>query len=524
MNEVKAKIVGLCIFSFLVLCLSYSCKKEVNNFRTEEQFVSIAKYISSDTTKFNIFFKMIKEGKLLDALSSYNPNGKSYTLFLPTDSAFYAYIKQNNNYSNITQLLTDNDFINVLVRYHVVNSEFRTNDFPFGALPDTTLSGDKLTIGFSNDLDTTIYKVNNVAPIINANIEASNGYIHIISKVLEPIVFSSYDLMKFNPDYSIITKALDTTGLKDKMGFYTTNDNGNIIKNIYTMLVEPDSIYHKSGIYSIEDLISHVKPINGNYSSEDNSLYQFTAYHILDGSYFLDNFENSVNYNTWASLPVRVDASFIIKINQGVANFGTIISGEDTSIINYIEPNYNESNILSKNGPIHIISEVMNLYKPARSERIYEFYEEPLIYNVKNVVNTYQFTMNKFTALTWQGVNEIKYIKSSSNAEMSTNKDYIQINGDFSISYNISKLLPGRYSVKLMANAFSQQNAIIQIFIDDHRVGGNVNLTSGGSSKNPYYEFVLGEYEFSTYTTHIIRIQSLIPGNFIWDYIKFTPV
>ncbi len=522
MKKNKGKLAVVYVFSLLVLSLTYSCKKEVLNFTTEEQFVSIAEFISSDTTRFSVFYKMMKEGRLTDALSSYNPNGNSYTLFLPTDSAFDSYIKQNKNYYNVDQLLADNAFIRVLVRYHVVNREFRTNDFPFGALPDTTLSGDNLTIGFSNDLDTTIYKVNNVAPVIRQNIEASNGYIHIISKVLEPIVYSSYDLLKLNPDYSIFTAALDTTRINDKMGIYTTN--GSNRKNIYTLLVEPDSIYNKSGIYSIDDLISLIKPENSNFSREDNGLYQFVAYHILDGSYFLDNFENSKNYNTWASLPLRIDAGFIIKINQGVANFDTIITGTDTSVINYIEPVYDESNILSKNGPIHVISEIMNLYKPNRAQAIFQFYEEPLINNVRSVPNTYLFTLDNFTVLSWEGVKEISYIKSSSTAEKSSNLDYIQINGDFVISYIIPKLLPGKYSVRLRTNAFNQQNAIIQIFIDNHQIGGNLNLTSGATSDNPYKEFVLGEYEFTTYASHIVRIQSLIPGNFIWDYIRFIPV
>ena len=123
-------------------------------------------------------------GNLLTTLCGYNPYGEGYTLFLPTNEAVDHFIDQGNSYKSFDELLEDTIFLQELSRYHVVNRKIHTNDFPFGALNDTTLSGDWLTIGFFTDGDNALIKVNNTVPIIRANLDLVNGYIHVISSVL----------------------------------------------------------------------------------------------------------------------------------------------------------------------------------------------------------------------------------------------------------------------------------------------------------------------------------------------------
>jgi hypothetical protein len=79
------------------------------------------------------------------------------------------------------------------------------------------------------------------------------------------------------------------------------------------------------------------------------------------------------------------------------------------------------------------------------------------------------------------------------------------------------------YTVYLRADAFSQLNALIEVFIDGKKLGSLIDLSTGGSSANPFYNFELGTINFLKYEEHTIVIQSLIPGRFIWDYIRFEP-
>jgi hypothetical protein len=55
------------------------------------------------------------------------------------------------------------------------------------------------------------------------------------------------------------------------------------------------------------------------------------------------------------------------------------------------------------------------------------------------------------------------------------------------------------------------------------KVGGLIDLTTGGNAQYPYVEFELGEVTLLDYKPHVITVTSLIPGYFDWDYVYFRP-
>ena len=60
--------------------------------------------------------------------------------------------------------MQDTNLVITLGRYHLVNIALHSNEFPYGALPNTNATGDLLTIGFSTNLDSMVTLVNDVAP------------------------------------------------------------------------------------------------------------------------------------------------------------------------------------------------------------------------------------------------------------------------------------------------------------------------------------------------------------------------
>jgi hypothetical protein len=98
------------------------------------------------------------------------------------------------------------------------------------------------------------------------------------------------------------------------------------------------------------------------------------------------------------------------------------------------------------------------------------------------------------------------------------------MDGDFTISYTIPKVVQGIYTVYLGADAFSPLNALVEVFIDGKKLGGLIDLATGGSSSNPFAKIELGTINFLKYEQHVVEIQSLIPGRFAWDYIRFEPL
>lgn len=484
-----------------------------------EDAITISRFLEENQDTYSMFWEFMEFTDLTNTLNAYNPKGNGYTLFLPTNQALEMYIDQNDNYSSFEELLADSDFANLLIRYHLVNSSINSNDFPFGALPDTTATGDFLTVGFDETGDSVVYRINNQAPVTIKNIELINGYIHVIGETLQPVTMSSLDWIKENPDFSIFAEAVMLTGLNDSLGIYRTTAAGKVVDNQYTLLAEPDSVFHKHGIMNIDDLVERYESPGLALTDFENGFYQFIAYHIMEGSYFLDEFDETNNYNTYANFPVQIVADLEIKINPGKDTLDLIIEGADTTVINYVRLDMTNSNILTKNGPVHLLRDIMEVKTPGRTIRTFMFYEETQIYEVRNTIGEYIFSdQEDMEVLSWFGPEYITYIKAS--AMSANNNDYLLIQGNFTIDYIIPKMLPGRYYIEFRAESNNNDNANIQVAFDGKKLGSSFDLTSGG---NPYRVFKLGIVEFQNYESHLITVNSLLPGKFIWDFVRFTP-
>lgn len=283
-------------------------------------------------------------------LCGYNPYGEGYTLFLPTDEAVDQFIQQSQDYTSFEELMLDTGFVHALTRYHTTNRKIHPNEFPYGALKDRTLTDDRLTIGFYTDLENPLYKVNDVAPIVHPNLEMTNGYIHVISEMLQQVEISGYDWLQRQEEYSILAQATELSEIRNRLWW-----------DRYPILAEPDTIYQKYGIQTIEDLIDRIATPGIPYTDRENSFYQFVAYHFMRDEFYLnDLYLGNEEYRTLGDERVTFDVGFDIKINPGVDTFQIDISENgDTTVIDYIRLIWDECNILTSSGPIHSISELL---------------------------------------------------------------------------------------------------------------------------------------------------------------------
>jgi uncharacterized surface protein with fasciclin (FAS1) repeats len=328
-----------------------SCESDPHDaYWFEEETFTIGEYLKVNQEEYSKFYRLLVEGEMLSPLYGYNPYGEDYTLFLPSDAAVDHFIEQSQDYVNFEDLLLDTGYIRVLTRYHTLNGKVRTNDFPDGALNERTLTGDRLTIGFYTAGDYPLYKVNNTAPIIKTNLEMTNGYIHVVSEVLQQAEISGYEWLQQQEDYSILAQAMELSRINERLWF-----------DKYTILAEHDSIYHKNGIDQIEDLINRIATPGIPASDMSNAFYQFTAYHILNREYYLNDFYlGERGYRTLGNDQVVIDAGIEIRINPGVDIYGFSISKSgDTTVIDYIQPVWEECNIMTRTGPVHSISELL---------------------------------------------------------------------------------------------------------------------------------------------------------------------
>lgn len=121
---------------------------------------------------FDTLVAAVSEAGLVDALSGDGP----FTVFAPTDDAFAALPvgALDTLLADSTGLLTD------VLLYHVVEGKVEADDIP-SRLRAETLLGEKVTL--RNDGGSVT--VNDV-DVIAADVDASNGVIHVIDQVLIP--------------------------------------------------------------------------------------------------------------------------------------------------------------------------------------------------------------------------------------------------------------------------------------------------------------------------------------------------
>jgi uncharacterized surface protein with fasciclin (FAS1) repeats len=313
--------------------------------------LTISQYLEKNQEEYSKFIRLLDEGKLLGTLYAYNPYGEDYTLFLPTDEAIDQFIQQNQEYGSFEELVKDTGFIKMLTRYHTINRKLHTDEFPDGALTDMTLTGDRLVIGFSTDGNNQFIKVNNKAQITESNLKMTNGYIHVISGVLQPAEITGYDWLQQQKDYTILAQAVRLSGVKSRLWWKK-----------YTILAERDSVYRKNGINTVEDLVALIATPGMALTNKLNMFNLFVSYHFVGGEYYLNDFAwGSKKYTTLATgYPLVTEVGTKIKINPGVDTYGYTVSSTGVSTaLEYILPIWAGSNILTSTGPVHSINEVL---------------------------------------------------------------------------------------------------------------------------------------------------------------------
>lgn len=512
------------ILSLIAVVVGYnSCKEPIRtaDFEDAEQY-SIYYYILDNKEEYSDFLSILEVGGLDKTLSAYNPNGNDYTLFLPSNKAIDNFIKNTEGISSINDILSNPAYAAAFARYHVVNMGVHTQDFPFGAFPEPTLSEDYLTVSFIIEPDTSYYKINNQAAVTFPNIEVSNGFIHLVETALEPITFTSYGWLQQNSGYSIFKGALELTGVKNLVDF-NVKDFENITP--VTLLVESDQVFNEIGINSVEDLAAYISPNNNDYTSITNPLFNYCTYHILTGGRYINDFEGvATNYTTLSEIPLNINGlGNDLLINKGKQVFDTIIAGLDTTIIDYIGFLYDESNVTTQSGAIHLIDRIMTQKTPSRAIVTFEFWEEPTINEYRTENGSYLIEdKESLFFIDWEGV-DLFFTEKGDEQTSAWGNDYLEMDGDFRISYEIPRIVQGKYKVFLGAERFNTANALVEVYIDGKKVSSLIDLSQGGTSNNPFQRIELGTVDFKRYESHKVEVIPLIPGRFLWDYIRFEP-
>jgi uncharacterized surface protein with fasciclin (FAS1) repeats len=123
---------------------------------------------------------------LIPTLSGEGP----FTVFAPLNSAFDTLLNSNPAWNGVADI--DDALLNSVLLHHVVSGNVRSGDLEVGANVAPTLEGDAITIILPgtepNIADVTDGSGNSDIGIVAVDVQAGNGVIHVLNKVMLPVV------------------------------------------------------------------------------------------------------------------------------------------------------------------------------------------------------------------------------------------------------------------------------------------------------------------------------------------------
>lgn len=504
------------LYLFVAAAMLAACQDDLDNetFTISDEVPAATWLSTNDSTK--MWTELLR---YTDLYNTINLDG-TYTLFVPTDSAM-------QNYLDSKGLVSIEDFVNNdslyavrLVKYATIADRSYTSlNFNNNVLPDTTATGDRLTVTFD---DSGNYWINNdEARIERFDIEVTNGEIFLIDAVLEPITETLDDYIVSNPgEYSIFKELLDVTGVA-----YAKSAG----RSAYTLFLVPNDKFEQAGIHNMNELAAHLGASTtdpSKWKNGEDPMYRFAAYH------FLSTIRSTKDLATSTSLIVEsmADAAYLEFLEEsGVAYINGDVQIE-------------EGNIACKNGIIHIVDGLLEIEMPSQLPTVkFDLTDNACLREDPNyAVPTLQEQYTRWLDISDTTALGYKWdpLTSSVGFEVAASSDSVRMQF---VNYDALVLNLGQYEDIEIAtptiiadsttyditlshyNPFADEYGNrITIYVDDEMIG---TITTSGESveDNLYVEAEVGSVTFPETSKHIVRILDNTGATIELDQIVFTP-
>ena len=160
--------------------------------------------LAKNTPELSILVEAVVAADLAATLST-----GTLTVFAPTNAAFAALLTELG--VSKEALLANKPLLTAVLTYHVLGSTVARADVPLGKAI-TPVSGGFFKIESNNGLKITDGR-NRVSTITATDIQASNGVVHLVDRVLLPADKDIVATASALPDFSILVEAVVAAGL-----------------------------------------------------------------------------------------------------------------------------------------------------------------------------------------------------------------------------------------------------------------------------------------------------------------------
>jgi len=301
--DLKGKIITILISISMLIGLFSGCVEEETEPEPEEKNI-VETAIENDD--FNTLVDAVVAAGLDSTLSD---ESEEFTVFAPTDAAFAALDQEylNNLVNNDTATLTD------ILTYHVVSGNVMSTDLSDGMRAET-VNGKYITIS----IDGGNVMIDD-AMVTTADIECSNGVIHVIDAVIVP-KDNIVETAIANSDFNTLVSAVVAAGLDS-----TLSDES----ELFTVFAPTDAAFAALDQEYLTNLVEN----------DTANLTKILTYHVVSGKVLSTDLSDGMSVATieGTNITITFDNS-TVYINDAMVS---------------------SADVICSNGVIHIIDKVL---------------------------------------------------------------------------------------------------------------------------------------------------------------------
>lgn len=309
----KIRTTLLALPLFLLFAAFSSCKKDDNTPQVDNTIT--AKVLAS--ADLTLLESAVVRANLGSTLSGTGP----FTVFAPTDQAFAA---TGIDAAMLNSL--DTNALKSILLYHVLPSKVASANVPAGPNAKViTASGDSIFV------TKNIYGVYiNGIKVSSADIDASNGIIHLLSQVLLPPGGNIVEVAQSYDDFTFLVAAVVRASSGSTNVAQILSSGG------------PFTVFAPTNDAFIDAGFADINAIN---SADPNYLAAILTYHVVPGRVFSSDLSNGATPATAGGGVLTI----------GVTGSGATVKGSS----NPTPANIIGANVMARNGVIHVVDAVL---------------------------------------------------------------------------------------------------------------------------------------------------------------------
>lgn len=272
--------------------------------------------LAQSNADLSILVEALSAAGLVDTLKGAGP----FTVFAPTNAAFAALLTELG--LTKAQLLANKALLTAVLTYHVIPAKVEKAQIPFGKAI-TTVQGNVLKVETINGVPTITDGRNRTSRIVATDLQARNGVVHVIDRVLLPPNKTIVETAQSLAPFGILVEAIVAADLQATLS----------AKGPFTVFAPTDDAFVA--------LLNELGLTKAQLLADKALLIKVLTYHVLPGLKLKAELPLNTPINTVQGGTLQISTSLVITDQRGRL----------TDII--------QTDVLTSNGVIHAVNRVL---------------------------------------------------------------------------------------------------------------------------------------------------------------------